>query len=231
MTTTDLATHALTDQQIQTRIELNKKAGWGLEKGTSPQLNMVFLYCQKHQLLPGDDVTLYEGRPWLTLDGRVKLMRRHPEYRGFSCKPLSKADKEAWGYQTDDIVIECTIRTSTWGEISARGKVSKEEAEGVQIQGRRMSPVARIHPVEMAEKRAISRAERAAFGLDAVLDDDELEASALQVITERNDPERVAAGAAEFDRIFPPDEERAVPTRERDPGDRERSEPTTQSAF
>ena len=72
--------------EIGRRIDLNAKSGWGLEKGTPPQLNMLALYCQKHHLLPGDDVTLYEGRPWITIDGRVKLMRRNPDYRGYTTK-------------------------------------------------------------------------------------------------------------------------------------------------
>lgn len=199
---TALAVRGLTDKQIQTRIDLNRKAGYGLEKATPAQLNLIFLYCQKYQLLPGDDVTLYENRVWFTLLGSVKLMRRHSEYRGFECKPLSAADKAEWGYDPDDIVVECQIRTDRWGTISARGKVSKEERAGLRVEGRRLNFVAGIHPVEMAEKRAIQRAERLAFGADAMIDEDEIEQTARLVVEERNDPARVAADAANYSRIY-----------------------------
>ncbi len=199
---TALAVHGLTDKQIHTRIDLNRKAGYGLEKASPPQLNLIFLYCQKYQLLPGDDVTLYENKPWLTLLGTVKLMRRHAEYRGFECKPLSAAAKEEWGYDPQDLVIECQIRTDRWGTISARGKVSKEEIAGIKIEGRRLNYVASIHPVEMAEKRAIQRAERLAFGADAMIDEDEIEAVARVMVEERNDPERTATLAARYEQIM-----------------------------
>lgn len=205
MTTPDstaLATRGLTDKQIQTRIELNRKAGYGLEKASQPQLNLIFLYCQKYQLLPGDDVTVYEGKPWITLLGSVKLMRRHEEYRGFDCHPLTLAEKEAWGYDPGDIVVECQIRTAKWGVISARGKVSEVEQAGAKVEGRRLNYVASIHPVEMAEKRAIQRAERLAFGADALIDDDEMEAVSRLVIEERADPELMRARAKRQEEIF-----------------------------
>ena len=212
MTTTDsigtaLANREFSDAQLQTRIELNKRAGYGLEKANAAQLNIVFLMAQRYQLDPVSDITLYEGRPWITIDGRVRLMRRHPEYRGFSCRPLSKDEKEAWGYEPDDIVVECIVRTSTWGELSARGKVSAAEVraarERAEANNRKSAPVG-MHPVEIAEKRAIARAERAAFGQDAFPDEEEAE---LQVIEVR-DQERVRAGARDYDRVFGTDEDR-----------------------
>jgi hypothetical protein len=209
--TTALATREMTLQDIARRIELNKQSGWGLEKGSPAQLNMVALFCQKHQLLPGDDVTLYEGKPWLTIDGRVKLMRRHKdEYRGHSTRPLARDEKEAWGYDPDDLVIEATIRTVTYGEIKARGKVSKAERMGTQVQGTRNNPVAKHHPVEIAEKRALSRAERYTFGTESFIDDEDAEEDVRTVIEERNDPEQNALNAASYERIFGSDQTATV---------------------
>jgi len=195
-----LATPSLTDKQLRTRIELAQRS-FGLQQANQTQLNIVYLLCQRWELDPLTDITLFEGRPWVTIDGRVKLMRRHPEYRGYSCRPLSRGEKEAWGYDADDIVVECTVRTVTWGEISARGKVSAAEVQAARNRaaetGKRSAPIG-MHPVEIAEKRAIARAERAAFGQDAVLDEEE----AVTIIEERNDPERVALNAAAYDRIY-----------------------------
>lgn len=204
--TTALATREgreLSDDQIKRRLQLSKSPGFGLQNANPAQLEMVFLLCRRYQLDPLTDVTLYEGKPWLTLDGRVRLMRRHPEYRGYRCRPLSRSEKEEWGYEADDIIVECTVRTTTWGDISARGKVSRAELEGRQA---RSNPVAKVHPVEMAEKRAIARAERAAFGQDAVLDEEEAQ---IEIIEQeaRNTPERRAALAATYQRVMGSEEE------------------------
>src|SRR5215471_5228887 len=193
---------------LERRIRLNRESGWGLEKGTPAQLNLLALFCQKHRLLPGDDVQLYEGKPWITVDGRVKLLRRNhrDEYRGFVQRPLSNDEKIEWGWSPKDIVIETTIRTVTYGEIKAYGRVSLAEAQGQSVQGVRHNPVARFQPVEMAMKRSLARAERFAFGTESLVDDDELEEAARTVIEERSDPERVAHHAKRYDEIFKDDE-------------------------
>jgi len=192
---------------LERRIRLNQQSGWGLEKGTGAQLNLLALFCQKHHLLPGDDVTLYEGKPWITVDGRVKLLRRNhrDEYRGFVQRPLSNDEKVEWGWSPKDIVIETTIRTVTYGDIKAYGRVSLAEAQGTSVQGVRHNPVARFQPVEMAMKRSLARAERFAFGTESLVDDDELDDAARTVIEERNEnQERLAS---RYKEIFVDDEE------------------------
>jgi RecT family len=207
MTTTEraLATPSFSEKQLKTRIELAQRS-FGLQQANQTQLNIVYLLCQRWDLDPLTDITLFEGRPWVTIDGRVKLMRRHPEYRGYSCRPLSRNEKEAWGYDADDIVVECTVRTTTWGEISARGKVAAAEVQAARNRaaetGKRSAPIG-MHPVEIAEKRAIARAERAAFGQDTVLDEEEV----VTILEERNAPEKIARDAAMYDRIYGSDAE------------------------
>ena len=195
-----LAVRAYSSKELEQRIRLNQKAGYGLERANQATLNIVFLMCQRYGLDPVSDVTLFEGRPFITIDGRLRLLRAHPEYRGYTCRPLTRAEKPDWGYEPDDIVIECTVRTTTWGEISARGKVSAAEVkaarERAESSGKRPAPIG-VHPVEIAEKRAIARAERAAFGQDVLPDEDE----ARIVIEERNTPEVQAQRAATYDAI------------------------------
>lgn len=171
--------------ELGRRIDLNVRSGWGLNGGTSEQLNALALYCQRHRLWPGDEVTLYEGRPWITVEGRVTLMRRNPEYRGYAQRPLTRQEKEDWGYDPEDIVVETTVRTTTYGEIKAYGKVSKDEKIGQYVKGVRHNPVAQHNPVEMAQKRSLGRAERVTFGTDSFVDDDELEDLPLSVVEEQ----------------------------------------------
>ena len=200
-------------QSLERRIRLNRESGYGLEKGTGAQLNLLALFCQKHHLLPGDDVTLYEGKPWITVDGRVKLLRRNhrDEYRGFVQRPLSNDEKIEWGWSPKDIVVETTIRTVTYGDIKAYGRVSLAEAQGTSVQGVRHNPVARFQPVEMAMKRSLARAERFAFGTESLVDDDELEEAARTVIEERNDPENVKRNSDRYAEIFDADSTPATP--------------------
>ena len=165
---TALAVPTLTDEQLRLRIKIARSAGYGLEGATPEQLHGIYLLAQRYRLDPLLHITLYRGRPWTTIDGRVELARRHPQFRGFSTRPLGKDEKLAWGYREDDLVVECVMRTRDWGDVSQRGKVTAAEQRGNTPTG--------THPSEMAEKRAIARAARLAFGQSAYLDEDDVEA-------------------------------------------------------
>lgn len=189
--TTDrpLATRDFSDQQIQTRIKAATQPGFGLEKASRAQLNMIYLLAKHYDVDPAIDITLFRDRPWFTIDGRIRLMKRHPQYAGYNTRPLPQQEKEAWGYKPDDLVVECAIRTKDWGEIKARGKVSGAELRGNTPTG--------THPSEMAEKRAIARCSRMAFGQD-VPDEDE----AGYVLEQQTEPERVDRDAQRYDEIY-----------------------------
>jgi len=178
---------ALSDKQIRTRLEVAKQPGYGLEEATSAQLNLIYLLCQRYRLDPLFHITLFRGRPFVTIDGRIELAKRHPEYRGFRTRPLTKDEKVAWDYRADDLVVECTISTKSWGDITSRGKVSASERG-------KNTPVG-SNPQEMAEKRAIARTARLAFGQSAYLDEDEAE-------QEQSDPQRQAQLARRYDEIY-----------------------------
>lgn len=193
-----LATREFTDQQIKQRIAAANKPGFGLEKATPAQLEMIYLLARHYDVDPAVDITLFRDRPWFTIDGRVRLMKRHPQYAGYKCRPLTQAEREAWGYKPDELVVECTIRTRDWGEISARGKLTAAEMRANTPTG--------SHPSEMAEKRAIARASRMAFGQDVPDEDD-----AGAVLEQRNDTERVAANAQRYAEIFEPNYEDLPP--------------------
>ena len=78
------------------------------------------------------------------------------------------------------------------GATSHPGKVTAQERGKATPTG--------SNPQEMAEKRAIARAARLAFGQSAYLDEDEAE-------QERNDPQRQAQLAQRYDEIFAEPEE------------------------
>src|SRR5215472_211382 len=192
---TALAVPALTDKQIRTRLDTAKGAGYGLEHATRDQLNVIYQLCQRYRLDPLLHITLYRDRPFTPIDGRIELAKRHPEYRGFRTRPLTKDEKAAWDYRPDDLVVECTISTKSWGDITSRGKVSALERQ-------KNSPLG-TNPQEMAEKRAIARTSRLAFGQSAYLDDDDLEQDV--------DPKEQARLAQRYDEIFSDPHEEPAP--------------------
>lgn len=202
---TALAVREFSDTQLQQRIKANISARFGLQDATPAQLNTVFLQAKRWALDPINEITLYEGRIFITLDGRLQLMRRNPDYRGYRTRPLSRTEREDWGYEPDDVVVECTILTHTHGEITERGCVRRAEIDGARARakesGRKAAPVG-IYGPEIAEKRAIARSSRAAFGQD-VPDEDEVG----YIIEERNDPERNRALAAQQVAIFGSDDD------------------------
>jgi len=178
---------ALSDQQLRRRLQVAHSKGFGLESATNEQLEQVYLLCQRYRLDPELHLTLFRGRPWVTIDGRVELAKRNPDYLDFRVRPLTKDEKDAWDYARDDLVVECTIRCRSGALFVANGKVTAAERKG-------QTPAA-THPQEMAVKRAFARTARLAFGQSAYLDDDDLE-------QERADPERVAQLAKRYDEIF-----------------------------
>lgn len=204
-TTNALATREWSDQQIQQRIRANASARFGLQDATPAQLNTVFLGAKRWALDPLTEITLYEGRLFITLDGRLQIMRRNPDYRGYRTRALSAAEKVDWGYESDDLAVECTVLTKEHGEITARGCVRRAEIDGARGRakdsGKRAAPVG-IYAPEIAEKRAIARASRAAFGQDVPDEDD------VGYVIEERTPERAALGAAEFDRVFGSEDDR-----------------------
>jgi hypothetical protein len=191
----ETALAVLTDDQLRERLQLARKAGYGLEGATAEQLHVVYLLAQRYRLDPLIHITLYRGRPWVTIDGRAELARRHPQFRGLKTRPLSKQERMEWGYREDDLVVECVIKTKDWGEFSQRGKVSAAEQKANAPTG--------THPSDMAEKRAIARASRLAFGQSAYLDEDDLEQQA--------DPQEQARLAQRYTEIFEVDEEPKAP--------------------
>jgi len=194
----------LTDKQIKTRIELNRSNRFGLESANPDQLNVIFNLAKRWQLDPVTDITLYQGQPFIKIEGHFRLLRRHPEYRGFHQRPLNNEDKSAWGYDDRDIVIETTIHTAAWGDIIQRGVVFADEIEAAQTQakqsGKRGAPLA-THYVAIAEKRSLARAGRAAFGQD-VPSAEEMDREIEIEMQQRADPERTKRLAARHDELM-----------------------------
>jgi|SRR5262245_167338 len=192
------------DKEIERRIELNRQGRFGLETATREQLNIVWLLCRRWHLDPITDITLYQGHPWITLDGHLRLMREHPDFRGCRQQPLSEQEKLDGGWAKDDIVWATDITTARWGVITQWGKVTRVEINDARAQaeksGKRSAPVG-TSPVEIAQKRSLARAHKFAFGQD-MPSEEEVEREVAEEAERRTDPRRTADAAAEYDRIW-----------------------------
>lgn len=118
------------------------------------------LYC----LDPLFDLMIYEHRPYVTYDGRLRKLREHPEYRGHKVHPLDKAEKELWDYESTDIVIQCDVDMGPRGIVTEWGVVRRTEIE--RARGFQRPPPVGTHPQQIALKRAVGRASRMAVGID-----------------------------------------------------------------
>lgn len=225
----------LSDAEIKQRIELSAKGRFGLENANSLQLNIAYIYAKRYGLDPISDITYLYGKPEPTIEGWMRVIRRHPNFFTIDTRPLSKTEKEDWGFAGDDLVVECAIGTHANGTFKARGRVMRTEIDDAVARsrqsGKRAAPVA-TWDVEMAEKRAIARCARLAFG-KVLPSDDDLERLMVEELEQRNDPVRTRALAEKHKQIFDkeddwtdvdgPAAEPYVPTRERDVDDRDKS--------
>lgn len=204
VTTETALSRQFSSEDLKRRIELNRQVRFGLEQASPAQLNMIYILCQRWRLDPMTDITLYQGRTWITLDGHLRKMREHPDYLGYNQRPLTQQEKADGGWAKDDIVWETTVRTARHGAITQWGKVTKAEVEEAQSaargSGRRSAPLG-LHPVEIAQKRSLARAHRFAFGMD-LPDEEELEREVTEELERRADPERNRMLVDQYDRIY-----------------------------
>lgn len=194
-------------QQLQQRIDLNRKAKFGLQNAPPELLNIIFLICKRLDLDPLTDITMMHGHPWFTIDGTLRMMRRHEEYAGFKQWPLSKDDKLTGGWQETDIVWATEIRTKSWGDIVQWGKVTRAEIEEGE---QKKTPIGQ-HPVEMAQKRSAQHAIRAAFGHDAAPDESQIEQLLVEEIAMRSTPEEQRRAAKRYDEVYGSEEQLPPP--------------------
>ena len=191
---------------LRKRAELNQKARYGLEQASADQLNVILILSKRWGLDPVTDITLYQGHPWVTIDGMIRIIRRHPDYVTLQRRPLTEQERIDGGWNKTDIVWQADIHTRAHGILTDWGKVTREEQQS-------NAPVGK-HPVEVCMKRALVRAGRLAFGRD-IPDDEDIEAEVQAEMAQRSDPQRQAALAQRHREIFD-DEQDFTPTRERD---------------
>ena len=116
------------------------------------------------------EVTVYEGKIYVTLDGALRDAKRIPYFQGIQTTPLTQEEREARGIK-QPIAYKCELYRADW-KVPAVGIGVADPADPF-----RNNPVERKQPHALAEARAIRRAVRLAREVSS------------GIIRERIDPE------------------------------------------
>lgn len=118
----------------------------------------------------------YQGRPYLTFDGRIRLADEHPAYDGYEHGPVLGDERAAFMPQSGEVIWKCVV----YRRDRSRPTVAYGRAGGTNER----NSVAQKDPATMAQKRAIHRALRAAFPvrMPGVVDDDPVTPAQLKAI-------------------------------------------------
>jgi hypothetical protein len=170
---TTQAIRELDNDKLMARVPMTTTDRFGNSIEISKPLRLALAQLGRvYGLDPLWDLMIYEAKPYVTYDGRLRKLREAPDYHGHKVRPLSKAEKEEWGYEPADLVIQCDVDMGPHGIVTDWGIVRASEisealtrANADPNKKRKPAPVA-VHPQQIALKRAVSRASKQAVGID-----------------------------------------------------------------
>jgi hypothetical protein len=111
------------------------------------------------------ELIIYQGKLYLTIDGRERIANDHPQFDGLEIRPSTAEERTAFRLGEDEHLWICHV----WRKDRRVPNVGYGRAGGRSDR----NPVSRDYPQEMAQKRAKHRALRDAFSI-ALPDADEL---------------------------------------------------------
>lgn len=127
-----------------------------LEK-MSPDQQSMFLIALGQRLgvrAELGELILYQGKPYISIDGRIRLAHETGLLVGMETRPATALECRNYGCEAGDVLWVCNVfrrgagRAFTgWGHVSLKDR----------------NPVTKTHPREMAKKRAKYDALRSAF--------------------------------------------------------------------
>jgi len=102
------------------------------------------------------ELVLYEGRPYISLSGMIRLAHEHPEFEGVEDRPMTTEEREAYGITQPIAWIAKIYRRRFRVPTVGTGAADPQRPF-------RNNPVERERPQWMARARAIRQALRLAF--------------------------------------------------------------------
>ncbi len=145
----------MTEPQMLQRISM-AKFPQGLTQSDEKMLAVVAIAYGFDPLM--GEVSIYQGRPYVSIDGRYRKAQETGRLDGVRSRPATKQEKEDWGIPPDDYFFcaEVYVKGASqpfvgWGRVN-----------GTETKGSPHLPVVK-NPQRMAEKRAEAQALRKAF--------------------------------------------------------------------
>lgn len=141
------------EKQLAVRIE---QARWLKELTPQDRTSLAHL-CVKYGLDPLlKEMTLYEGAPYITVNGLIRIAHRQKEFAGIEDRPMTQEEQQQYHYKAPFAWIVKVYRTD-W-KCAAIGTGTGDPANPL-----RNNPIERMRPEWMARSRAIRQALKLAF--------------------------------------------------------------------
>jgi hypothetical protein len=107
------------------------------------------------------EITLYQGRPFVSIDGRYRKAQETGQLDGIETRPANKEEREAWQIPDGDLFFRAELwLTGKTRPIVGWGRVFQAETKGAAF-----LPIVK-NPQRMAEKRAEAQALRKGFHIN-----------------------------------------------------------------
>lgn len=134
------------------------------------------------------ELILYQGKPFIGIDGRRRLDSRAGHHPSIKFRPLTPEEREwfmeAEAMEEGDLCGYCVLEDRSTNQIiEGFGKVTKAQREEMRTNQKgsyKANPVLAAHPIEMFEKRCETRARKMAYGpnpipagLEGIMGDEE----------------------------------------------------------
>lgn len=106
------------------------------------------------------ELTIYQGRPWVTIDGRIRQAQNSPDFDGYE-KPREATEEERMSYRCkpdEHMWVAVVYRKDRRLPFTAFGRAGGKYEKNYIVTHEDRGP-------ELAQKRALSRALRMAFSL------------------------------------------------------------------
>jgi len=127
------------------------------------------------------EVMVYQGRPFVSIDGRYRMAQETNKLDGVESRPATKEEKETWQIPEGDYFFRAEVRVKgASNPFVGWGRVRKQETTG----GKGFKPV-ETNPQRMAEKRAEVQALRKAFHIPLPSAEDIVSDEYVKVETEQ----------------------------------------------
>lgn len=102
------------------------------------------------------ELILYQNRPYVTIDGRIRVANSHPAFRGIECRPATDEERKDFRCRDNEHLWKATVwRSDRDIPTAVFGRASDDDG----------NPVSKKWAQEMAQKRAKHRALRDAFSI------------------------------------------------------------------